>query len=79
LSGFTAALPQGQMTIIQIDGGNNVESVPQSSAIGILYPGERMDIVVEWPEAATESNFTIILDAEYASCVKDIPKTMLTV
>lgn len=55
------------MTVIQIDGGNDVEHATPSSAIGILYPGERFDAIIEWPETRQESNFTIILDTEYNS------------
>ena len=67
LSGFTIALPSAQMTVFEIDGGINVESMLPSSAIGILYPGERMDILVEWPQDKLESNIIIILDTEYGN------------
>src|SRR4030081_3791670 len=36
-----------------------------SSAVGILYPGERMDMLVEWPQVEAESNLAVILDTEY--------------
>ena len=64
LSGFTVAIAQSQMTVYEIDGGNAVEPMLPSSAIGILYTGERMDILVEWPQYEHQSNFTIILDRE---------------
>ncbi|KIN08639.1 multicopper oxidase [Oidiodendron maius Zn] len=64
LSGFTVAIRSTQMTVMEIDGGSNVEPVSPSSAIGILYPGERMDILVEWPREGNEFNFTVILDTE---------------
>jgi hypothetical protein len=54
------------MTVLQLDGGNRVENTPPSSAIGILYPGERIDLLVEWLYTDEyETNLTIILDAEY--------------
>jgi hypothetical protein len=63
LSGFTVAIPQSRMIVYEIDGGNNVEPMLPSSAIGILYTGERLDILVEWPQYE-ESNLSIILDRE---------------
>jgi hypothetical protein len=66
------------MTVIQIDGGNNVEPMSSSSAIGILYPGERMDMIVEWPQAEPGSNFTVILDTEYTYYLSKFMKKTLT-
>jgi hypothetical protein len=54
------------MTVLQIDGGNDVEPSPPSTAIGIIYPGERIDLLVEWPDSDEDtSHLTIILDTEY--------------
>jgi hypothetical protein len=54
------------MTVLQIDGGNDVEPSPPSSSIGIIYPGERIDLLVEWPDTDEDKSFlTIILDTEY--------------
>ena len=63
------------MTVIQIDGGNNVEPMSPSSAIGILYPGERMDTIVEWPQDGPRSNFTVILDTEYTYYLSKLHET----
>jgi hypothetical protein len=66
------------MTVIAVDGGNPVASnTPSATSIGVLYPGERMDIIVERtiaPRATgsdmkqkskIESSLVIILDLEY--------------
>ena len=53
------------MTAFQVDGGNEVNSTPRSLSVGILYPGERIDMIVEWPRNdRTEPILTIILDTE---------------
>jgi hypothetical protein len=65
MSGITVAIPSSHMTVFQVDGGNEVNSTPRSSSVGILYPGERIDMIVEWPQNdGTELILTIILDTE---------------
>lgn len=53
------------MNAIQVDGGLPVVSYP-STSIGVLYPAERVDFVVEWlePGPASDSEITIQLDKE---------------
>ena len=34
------------MSVVEIDGGNQIEPTPPVDSIGILYPGERMDVIV---------------------------------
>jgi FtsP/CotA-like multicopper oxidase with cupredoxin domain len=63
LSGVTVALSGARLTVMEIDGGNAV--TPSSAAsIGILYPGQRVDLLVEWTsEVSTlEPTLTISLD-----------------
>jgi hypothetical protein len=54
------------MTVLQIDGGNDIARSPESSSVGILYPGERMDLIVECPAGAenTDAHLSVTLDAE---------------
>lgn len=36
------------MTVIAVDGGNPVApNTPSATSIGLLYPGERIDVLVE--------------------------------
>ena len=35
------------MLAIQVDGGNDIEAV-YADSVGILYPGERVDIIARW-------------------------------
>jgi len=49
------------MNLIQIDGGNRIEPVPSVNSIGVLYPGERMDIVLS---SNSITNLTVSLDSE---------------
>jgi len=44
MSGFNITLPNGSVEAIQIDGGNPI--IPTiASKVGILYPGERLDVI----------------------------------
>ena len=49
------------MNVVEIDGGNQIESTPFVSSVGILYPGERMDVIVSGHQI---TNLTISLDQE---------------
>lgn len=53
------------MTVIQVDGGLPVISHVANS-VGVLYPAERVDFVVAWPESSvnTKSEIMIELDKE---------------
>jgi hypothetical protein len=63
MSGFSLLIPDYEMLPFQIDGGNHVELTTPVSSVGILYPGERIDLVVE--NTASASLLTIVLDDEY--------------
>jgi hypothetical protein len=66
MSGITITIPRSNLILFQIDGGNNVDYTRPSSSVGILYPGERMDLLVVWPHLdESESYLTISLDTEY--------------
>ena len=61
LAGFNITMPNGGMEVIQIDGGNEIATAPASDSIGILFPGERMDIIASNHQVTTLS---ITLDPE---------------
>jgi hypothetical protein len=55
------------MRVIQVDGGMPVaENSDLVNAIGVLYPAERVDFILSWPESAldTETEIIIALDKE---------------
>lgn len=42
------SLTQGSMKVVAVDGGNpTAADTPKAASIGVLYPGERLDLVVE--------------------------------
>jgi hypothetical protein len=51
------------MNVVQIDGGNAIVPSPAVDSIGILYPGERMDVIISNDQ---NINLTVALDDEYA-------------
>jgi len=65
LAGFTLSLLGSRISPIQVDGGGKIKT-QNSEAVGILYPGERVDLVVEWDRSsvAEEPQLVIILDQE---------------
>ncbi|TVY13380.1 L-ascorbate oxidase [Lachnellula arida] len=66
LAGFALSISGHIMTLFQVDGGNEIEAAPEAKAIGILYPGERIDVIVEriGPEEVKDPMLTITLDRE---------------
>jgi hypothetical protein len=72
------------MTLVAVDGGNSVATgTPSTTSIGLLYPGERMDMIVQrstegtedlatTEESRAESTLTIALDLEYVQPLQDI-------
>ena len=47
-AGFSMSVSEGSMQLITVDGGCPVdEATPPARTVGLLYPGERMDFVLE--------------------------------
>lgn len=61
LAGLNMSMPNGGMEVIQIDGGNEIATAPATESIGILYPGERIDIITSNHQVTTLS---VTLDPE---------------
>ena len=59
--GLNLTVPDGSMTVVQVDGGNTIGQTPEIESVGILYPGERMDVIFS-NEGAT--SLTISMDEE---------------
>lgn len=42
------ALPKGGLKLITVDGGHEVKNdSPITESVGVLYPGERIDVITE--------------------------------
>ncbi len=50
-----------EMKVIQVDGGNHIERAATTNSVGILYPGERVDVIVNWTNCADEFNSSLII------------------
>ena len=50
LAGISLAIPGAQMEVITIDGGARVKSPSLGEGVGILHPGERVDLVMNSSE-----------------------------
>ncbi|PNY26831.1 L-ascorbate oxidase [Tolypocladium capitatum] len=56
-SGLTMSISHGNMKVIAVDGGSPVaHDTPAVGSIGILYPGERMDLIVDRNVPATSES-----------------------
>lgn len=67
LTGFSFTIPDSQMRIFQLDGGQPiVENDHPVNSVGVLYPAERVDFVLTWrkSEAYTDTEISIELDKE---------------
>ncbi|UPK99837.1 hypothetical protein LCI18_010772 [Fusarium solani-melongenae] len=64
VAGFSVQMNGATMQPVRIDGGFSVQA-EASDSIGILYPGERVDVDVKWMEENPRNHWlTIDLDSE---------------
>jgi hypothetical protein len=63
IAGFTTKISQARLTPLQLDGGCEIARSPAES-VGILYPGERVDILIQWDEQASAPRLEVYLDPE---------------
>jgi hypothetical protein len=77
--GYSISITGCIMYIIQVDGGSEVSNGHSATSIGILYPGERVDIIVERTPRFDKSNAAISIefDAEYGSVGENVRETIL--
>lgn len=66
LAGFTFSIDDATLQPVAVDAGGRVDAEPGHS-VGILYPGERVDVMTEWNggDSAEKSRMNIYLDNEY--------------
>jgi hypothetical protein len=68
MTGISFTIPDSEMKVIQVDGGQPVASDSATvNSVGILYPGERVDLVLGWSASFINADTEIIieLDNEY--------------
>jgi FtsP/CotA-like multicopper oxidase with cupredoxin domain len=63
LAGISLSMPGASLNVIEIDGGHGVAG-EESSSVGILYPGQRVDLLVKWRSSSSTSTLTIDFDEE---------------
>ncbi|KAI8801782.1 ferro-O2-oxidoreductase [Cladochytrium replicatum] len=64
LAGFALQVSSATITPITVDGGFEIEGF-QSDSAGILYPGQRVDMIIEWdPTNQASSQLHINFDTE---------------
>ncbi|KAF4459766.1 hypothetical protein FALBO_13472 [Fusarium albosuccineum] len=64
IAGFTVGLDRGTMEPVRVDGGFNVRA-ESSIAVGVIYPGERLDIIAKSINKHPKARWlTIYLDDE---------------
>ncbi|KAI5459063.1 iron transport multicopper oxidase fet3 [Mariannaea sp. PMI_226] len=66
LTGFHFTIPDSEMAVLSVDGGQPIIS-NVSNSVGILYPAERVDLLLSWRESerSQDSEIIIQLDNEY--------------
>jgi FtsP/CotA-like multicopper oxidase with cupredoxin domain len=57
------------LSVIEVD-SINVEKAQEASSAGILYPGQRMDLILRLPTEEKTSSLTIEMDPEYAAILR---------
>lgn len=63
LAGFTFSLPSVNLTVVAVDGGG-ATSPMTSSKFGVIYPGQRVDFLVQVPQGVSGSYLELELDDE---------------
>ncbi|ODA81348.1 hypothetical protein RJ55_04313 [Drechmeria coniospora] len=70
-SGLTLTLTHATMTVMTVDGGHGVANTTRPArSVGVLYPGERMDLIVDretgahGASAANDAEIVVTLDRE---------------
>jgi hypothetical protein len=72
LAGFTLQAANATMKPSKLDGGNLIEGA-ETNSVGILYPGERVEIAISAISGVTGVALDIILDPEFvfSSCFRN--------
>ena len=66
LAGVTMSLPGANITAVEVDGGNKISPVPATS-VGVLHPGQRVDLALSWDKSVSHpktSGLEIALDQD---------------
>jgi len=68
MTGVTLTVPGASLQVISVDGGLPIIA-EEASSVGILYPAERMDIIVSWEKnaLAQDTALHVQLDDEYVA------------
>jgi hypothetical protein len=57
------SIPGAQISVFRVDGGQSIASSEIVDSVGVLYPGERVDILVGW-EVNRESDSVLIISLD---------------
>ncbi|KAN0090500.1 multicopper oxidase [Hyaloscypha variabilis] len=65
LTGLSFTIPDSEMKVIQVDGGQAVvANTPPTNSIGVLYPAERVEFIVLWSESARDTDTEVIIELD---------------
>lgn len=65
LTGFSLLLVGHTLELIKSDGGNDLRSKAGADEVGVLYPGERIDLIIDRNDSSGRSGrITVALDQE---------------
>lgn len=68
MSGISIRMADEAMSVLTVDGGSHVATPKGSfSEVGVLHPGERVDLLINWSCVTSENSsfFNINLDRQY--------------
>ncbi|KAG5970184.1 hypothetical protein E4U58_000642 [Claviceps cyperi] len=72
-TGFSIGVSDGSIKPIAVDGGNWLhENTPRAKTVGLVHPGERLDVVLDRGHPAGSVQMMIKLDQEAHSVVPNI-------
>ncbi|KAJ9604007.1 hypothetical protein H2200_011529 [Cladophialophora chaetospira] len=65
LTGYSFALDRGSLTPFQLDGGHQIDMV-EAESVGILYPGERVDAMLQVAGPGDRAKLKVEMDDEHS-------------
>lgn len=64
MTGVSISVPDASINVTHLDGGQKILSANMANSVGILYPGERVDFILEWSNENQKDHSEIIIQLD---------------
>ncbi|KAH8805453.1 iron transport multicopper oxidase fet3 [Xylogone sp. PMI_703] len=77
LTGLSFTIPDSELIVIGVDGGlpvaANTDNTNLINSVGVLYPAERVDFIISWPESNINSDTELIISLDKENFLRPNP------